>query len=68
MPCAANAANEVANSAFRAGECGFLDIERVISAVMDATHAVGVDNLAQLSEVDARSRQLARSFIRELRP
>ena len=67
MPCAANAANEVANAAFRAGACGFLDIERVISAVMDATHAVAVDNLAQLSEVDARSRELAHSFIKGLR-
>lgn len=67
MPCAANAANEVANAAFRAGECGFLDIERIISSVMNATKAVPVDNLAQLAEVDARSRQLARSFIREIR-
>jgi 1-deoxy-D-xylulose-5-phosphate reductoisomerase len=33
---------------------------------MVATNAAPVDNLAQLSEVDARSRQLARSFIREI--
>lgn len=67
MPCAANAANEVANAAFRAGECGFLDIERVISRVMEQTTSVPVDSLEQLSEVDARSRDLARKLVREAR-
>ena len=34
MPAAMNAANEVAVAAFLAGECGFLDIERTVDAVM----------------------------------
>ncbi len=37
LPCAMNAANEVANASFRKGLCGFLDIERVVGAVMDET-------------------------------
>ena len=63
LPCAMNAANEVANEAFRAGRCSFLDIERVVSAVMDATNAERVESLAQLDEVDARSRSLAASML-----
>ncbi|MCI6844035.1 MAG: 1-deoxy-D-xylulose-5-phosphate reductoisomerase, partial [Coriobacteriaceae bacterium] len=63
MPCAVNAANEVANEAFRAGRCGFLDIERVIAGVMDATEAAPVESLGQLAEVDARSREVARSLV-----
>jgi len=34
MPCIMNAANEIANAAFRRGECGYGDIARVIGQTM----------------------------------
>jgi 1-deoxy-D-xylulose-5-phosphate reductoisomerase len=63
LPCVMNAANEVANAAFRAGACGFLDIERVVRQTMAEAHAERVESLAQLEEVDARSREVARGFL-----
>ena len=63
MPCAMNAANEVANLAFRQGRCGFLDVEATVTHVMGKTDAVPVESLPQLEEVDARSRELAASYL-----
>jgi len=65
-PVRSYAANEVANLAFRRGVCGFLDIERIVSHVMDATSFERVETLQQLSEVDARSRELASSILSEV--
>lgn len=67
LPCAMNAANEVANAAFRSGECGFLDIERIVRVVMDKTSPERVDSLEQLEECDARARVWAREVLREVR-
>lgn len=66
LPCAMNAANEVANEAFRKGLCGFLDIERIVSRVMDETCAERVESLEQLDECDARSRALAGTILSEV--
>lgn len=66
LPCALNAANEVANESFRRGSCGFLDIERVVRHVMERTSVEPVESPAQLDEVDARSRELARAALAEL--
>ncbi|MBP3883818.1 MAG: 1-deoxy-D-xylulose-5-phosphate reductoisomerase [Olsenella sp.] len=63
MPCAMNAANEVANLAFRRDRCGFLDVERIVRSVMDDTTAEPVESLEQLHEVDARSRAVAERFL-----
>ncbi len=63
LPCAMNAANEVANLAFRQGLCGFLDIERVVERVMDLTPVERVESLGQLLDVDARSREAARRVL-----
>lgn len=60
LPCAMNAANEVANEAFRADRCGFLDIERVVRTVMDRTTPERVESLEQLEDCDARAREAAR--------
>ena len=68
LPCAMNAANEVANASFRRQECSFLDVERVVRRVMDETVTEPVESLAQLDEVDARSRELARRAVTEARP
>ncbi len=68
MPCAMNAANEVANAAFREGACGFLDIERVVRTVMDKTRVERVESLEQLEDCDAQARACARTALREVRP
>lgn len=63
LPCAMNAANEVANAAFRAGACGFLDIEDTVRSVMEATQVEPVSSLEQLEDVDARARAQARAYL-----
>ncbi|MBM6774129.1 1-deoxy-D-xylulose-5-phosphate reductoisomerase [Olsenella profusa] len=68
LPCAMNAANEVANESFRQGTCGFLDIERVVARVMEQTEVERVESLGQLDEVDARARAAASAVLREVRP
>ena len=66
LPCAMNAANEVANEAFRRGSCGFLDIERVVSRVMGEFAPDAVESVEQLCDVDARARSLARAALSEV--
>ncbi|MDO4428143.1 MAG: 1-deoxy-D-xylulose-5-phosphate reductoisomerase [Atopobiaceae bacterium] len=66
LPCAMNAANEVANAGFRQGLCGFLDIERIVSRVMDETSVERVESLRQLDEVDARARERASAVLSEV--
>lgn len=63
LPCVLNAANEVANLAFREGRCGFLDIERVVEQTLDASEAEVVESLAQLEEIDASARSIASSLL-----
>ncbi len=63
IPCAMNAANEVANLAFRQGACGFTDIEKVVCEVMDATPVERVESIGQLLDVDARAREAARAVL-----
>ena len=58
-----NAANEVANQAFRRGRCSFLDIERIVAETMNASEVQRVEDLQQLTLVDAEARALARSFV-----
>ena len=63
MPCAMNAANEVANKAFRLGLCGFLDIEGTVRRVMNNTDSVPVESVEQLMETDERAREQARKIL-----
>jgi len=63
MPCVMNAANEVANKAFRLGLCGFLDIEGTVRKVMDLSDAARVESIEQLMEIDERAREQARSVL-----
>lgn len=66
LPCAMNAANEVANAAFREGACSFVDIERIVSRVMELTSVERVESLQQLDDVDVRARELARRALSEV--
>lgn len=63
LPCAMNAANEVANEAFREGRCGFTDIDAIVEGVMDATHVEPLSSLDQIAEVDALARTRARDLL-----
>lgn len=66
LPCAMNAANEVANAAFRKGMCGFLDIERLVGLVMERTRVERVETMEQLRECDRQARMAAHEILREV--
>jgi 1-deoxy-D-xylulose-5-phosphate reductoisomerase len=59
MPAAMNAANEVAVAAFLEGRCGFLDIERIIDAVMRLHETEPLSSVDQVEMVDAWARRVA---------
>jgi 1-deoxy-D-xylulose-5-phosphate reductoisomerase len=62
-PCVLNAANEVANAAFRQGRCGFLDIEAIVAAALAAHQPQKVQSLEQLEEVDRSVRIWANQML-----
>jgi 1-deoxy-D-xylulose-5-phosphate reductoisomerase len=57
-PCAFNAANEVAVSAFLAGRIGFLDIDGVVGDVLARVDGAPARDLDELREADRRAREL----------
>ena len=66
LPCAMNAANEVAVAAFLAEECPYLGIAETVEAVMNAHEREGVqhvESLEQLEDVDVWARAEARRAI-----
>ena len=63
LPCAMNAANEVAVAAFLAGEGTYLGIAACVEAVMDAHDVQPAESIEQLLEVDAWARRTARSHV-----
>ena len=62
-PCVMNAANEIANLAFRQGRCGFLDIEHIIRSVMDEMDSSTVESIEQLVAIDAEARRRATNVL-----
>lgn len=60
-PCAANGANEEAVALFLRDEIGFLDIGRLVEAVVDSDSFGGAYTLADVYECD----RMARAFVRE---
>lgn len=66
LPCAMNAANEVAVAAFLAGQNSYLGIAECVEAVMDAHERDGVarvECISQLEEVDAKARKQAHQWL-----
>jgi 1-deoxy-D-xylulose-5-phosphate reductoisomerase len=59
-PCALNAANEVAVSAFLSGACGFLEIADTVAAVLERIEVEPLESVEQVLSADARARELAR--------
>ena len=64
LPCAMNAANEVAVASFLHDECGYLDIDACVEHVMDAHTVTAVESLDHLAEVDAWARSCARDYLK----
>jgi 1-deoxy-D-xylulose-5-phosphate reductoisomerase len=62
LPCAMNAANEVAVAAFLAGRLPYLAIADTVEHTMLAHENTPVESLEQLSAVDAAARDEARAF------
>lgn len=65
LPCAMNAANEIAVAAFLEERCSYLGIPEVVEATMDACRVESVESIDQLLEVDAWARDYARSVLQK---
>ena len=65
LPCAMNAANEIAVAAFLEERCSYLGIAEVVEATMDACKVESVESIDQLGEIDAWARSFARSVLRK---
>jgi 1-deoxy-D-xylulose-5-phosphate reductoisomerase len=61
-PCAFNAANEVAVSAFLEGRIGFLDIAGSVEDALERTDGAPARDLDELREADARARESVRAW------
>jgi len=66
MPCILNAANEVAVSAFLAGEIGFLQISDVVEHTMEKTEFFASPGLGYLETTNSLARTEAQNYINEL--
>ena len=66
MPCALNAADEVAVEAFLAGRLGFMGIPRVIEAVLQETPEAKHASLDEIFECDRESRRRAAEAVRRI--
>ncbi len=63
MPCILNAANEVANAAFRRGECSFLGMAEIIGKTMAQTPFDSNPDLDVYLQTDREAREIAKQFI-----
>jgi 1-deoxy-D-xylulose-5-phosphate reductoisomerase len=63
LAIAFNAANEVANQAFRERRIAFMDIVRIVEAVLEASEDVSVAGLDDVWSRDLEARRLATSMI-----
>ena len=59
MPCVLNAANEVANLAFREGRCAFLQMSEVIASTMAKTPFIAKPAYEDYVATDAEARKIA---------
>ena len=63
MPCILNAANEVANAAFRQGRCSFLGMAEVIRKTMEQATFDKNPDLDIYLQTDKEAREIARQFL-----
>ena len=65
MPCIVNAANEIANIAFRRDECSFLQIADVIEECMSKITFNKNPDLDVYMQTDAETRRIANEIIKK---
>lgn len=65
LPCAFNAANEIAVTAFLKGQLRFLGIAELIERVLDAVEPKAVDSYETIVRADGQARELACRFVGE---
>jgi 1-deoxy-D-xylulose-5-phosphate reductoisomerase len=63
MPCVLNAANEVANLAFREARCGFMQIADTIAATMQRASFVAAPSYEDYVRTDSEARRIAAEII-----
>ncbi len=63
MPCVLNAANEVANLAFRKGQCGFLQMSEVIADTMQRAEYIATPTYEDYVQTDLAARRIAVEII-----
>jgi 1-deoxy-D-xylulose-5-phosphate reductoisomerase len=63
IPCVLNAANEVANLAFREGRCGFLQMSKIIASTMAKAFFIPKPTYEDYVATDAEARHIARQQI-----
>lgn len=63
VPCALNAANEIAVASFLEGRSGFYDTPRICEAVMNAVDFCADPSLDEIFATDAQARALAREML-----
>ena len=63
MPCVLNAANEVANLAFREGRCGFLQMSEIIASTMTKTAFIAKPTYEDYVVTDKEARKIAESLL-----
>ncbi|WP_337745831.1 1-deoxy-D-xylulose-5-phosphate reductoisomerase [Hallella sp.] len=63
MPCVLNAANEVANAAFRKGQCSFLSMADIISKTMSQVSFDANPDLDVYLSTDREARKVAASYL-----
>ncbi len=63
IPCVLNAANEVANLAFREGRCGFLQMSDIIAETMNKAAFIAKPTYEDYVATDAAARQIAAEMV-----
>ena len=63
IPCVLNAANEVANLAFREGRCGFLQMSDIIASTMNKAAFIQKPTYEDYVATDAAARRLAEEML-----
>lgn len=63
IPCVLNAANEVANLAFREGRCAFLEMSDIIAGTMEKVAFIAKPTYEDYVNTDAEARRIAQQMI-----
>ena len=65
VPCILNAANEVVNTAFREGKCGFLQMSEAIAQTMQRTTFIAEPTYEDYVQTDSEAREITKELIKK---